>query len=97
MQAFSLLCGIPLDAAGIIFFKIISAQARNDILEKLFMWRFKSEFNLFRNSLFRTLGPINRKRNEIIHWNTVCKTIINDHGEPLDELSLRPPTFWIDQ
>lgn len=78
-RLFALLCGIQLDAAGIIFFKITNTQARNDILDKLFRWRFKDEFNLFRNSLFKTLRPIDIRRNEIIHWNTVCGQICTLH------------------
>jgi hypothetical protein len=94
-RLFALLCGISLDAAGIIFFKITNSQARNDILAQLFKWRFKSEFNLFQNSLFKTLRPIDIKRNEIIHWNTICETHIDDSGMPIHELFLRPPTSWV--
>jgi hypothetical protein len=67
---FAYLGGIQQDIAGIIFFKITSAQARNSILERLFKKKFGDQFNLFRSSLIRRLTSIDNERNAIVHWNT---------------------------
>ena len=58
------------EVAGIIFFKISSADSRNKIIEKLFKRRHNGQYNLFINSLITQLRPVDIKRNEIVHWNT---------------------------
>jgi hypothetical protein len=70
---FSLLGGIQPEIGAIIFFKIASSDARNKIIEAL--WRKKfGAYNLFRNSFFDQLRPIDQERNAIVHWNAVCRT-----------------------
>jgi hypothetical protein len=80
------------EVAGIIFFKISSADSRNKIIEKLFKRRHKGEYNLFINSLFAQLRPIDLRRNEIVHWNTAQK--ISGASQSDWSLSLIPPNFW---
>jgi hypothetical protein len=90
---FSILSGTPMEVAAIIFFKISSADARNKILEKLFKRKFQTQYNLFRNSFFDQLRPIDLERNEIVHWNTVHQT--NIEGEKaVVKLLLMPPATW---
>lgn len=89
---FAMLGNIELPIAGIIFFRITSADSRNKIIEKLFRQKYQGEYNLFINSLLSQLKPIDRKRNEIVHWNTT-QTISGP--KPSDwSLSLIPPNFW---
>jgi len=80
------------DVAGIIFFKISSADSRNKIIEKLFKRRHKGEYNLFINSLIAQLRPIDLRRNEIVHWNTA--QTISGPSQSDWSLSLIPPNFW---
>jgi hypothetical protein len=83
---------IETEVAGIIFFKISSADSRNKIIEKLFRRKYQGQYNLFINSLLSQLRPIDIKRNEIVHWNT-AQTISG--ATPSDwSLSLIPPNFW---
>ena len=53
---FALLTGMDRPIAGIVFFKITNAQARNSIIEKLFQKWYGNEFSLFRNSLMNRCG-----------------------------------------
>jgi len=43
------------EVAGIIFFKISSADSRNKIIEKLFRRKYQGQYNLFINSLLSQL------------------------------------------
>jgi len=81
------------EVAGIIFFKISSTDSRNKIIEKLFKRRHKGEYNLFINSLFAQLRPINSRRNEIVHWNTA--QTISGSSQSDWSLALMPPNFWM--
>jgi hypothetical protein len=80
--------------AGIIFFKITNTGARNAILEKLFKYKYKGSYNLFRNSLLKQLPAIDTKRNEIVHWNTIHRLSSTDEGELSGDLLLEPPSLW---
>ena len=68
---FSDLSGMSGEAAAIIFFRIASAQARNDMLDKLMHVRHGSTYGAFWNSIHKALGPLDRQRNEIVHWLAV--------------------------
>jgi hypothetical protein len=82
------------EVAGIIFFKIASADSRNKIIEKLFRKKFGDKYNLFRNSLLNLLRPIDQKRNEIVHWNVVSNISGRDEsGNYSVSVCLRPPGF----
>lgn len=86
------LAEIEPEVAGIIFFKISSADSRNKIIEKLFHRKYQGQYNLFINSLISQLRPIDRKRNEIVHWNT--SQTISGPTQSDWSLSLIPPNFW---
>jgi hypothetical protein len=93
-RIFAYLSGMDVETAGIIFFRIASADSRNKILEGLFKKKFKHEFNLFRNSLFDQLRRIDQERNQIVHWNAVSHIGANESGETISELKLMHPNFW---
>jgi hypothetical protein len=76
--------------ASTIFFKVTSADSRNKILEKLFRQKFQARYNLFRNTLFDQLRPIDIERNSIVHWNAVAD-VGHDGQEMTASLQLRPP------
>lgn len=94
-RLFSFVGDMPTDVAGIVFFKIVSTQARSAILDKLFKRKFKGQFNLFLNSIVKSMKPIDERRNEIIHWNIVVNTDTDQDGNFVETISLRPPTFWV--
>ncbi|MDB5602044.1 MAG: hypothetical protein JWN71_4088 [Xanthobacteraceae bacterium] len=93
---FAVLAGTDQKSANIIFFKITNAGARNAIIEKLFQNKLGTRHNLFRNSLVKHLGPIDRERNEIVHWNVVNNVAANADGSPSSTLALIPPASWTD-
>lgn len=95
-RLFCLLTRTEMDVAGIVFFKIASAQARISIIDKLWKLQYKNKYNLFRNSLLEAMKPIDIKRNEIVHWNVVSTSLIKDDGSYIHELNLKPPTYWTD-
>jgi hypothetical protein len=82
--------------AGITFFRLTSTRARNTILEKLFKNKFRSEYNLFRNSLFKQLPPIDIERNQIVHWNAINEIARSDDGtSATGTLFLQAPFLWM--
>jgi hypothetical protein len=89
-QLFSALAGVSREIGGIIFFRIASTDARNKIIDKLFKLKFGEGFNLFRSSLIRQLDPIGRRRNEIVHWNTIHLVGLDEAGETASTLVMQP-------
>jgi hypothetical protein len=69
----SLASGTTYDVAAVIFFKITSADARNQILKILIKKKFGTSGNLFWNSYFKELNQIDRRRNEIVHWSAITE------------------------
>jgi hypothetical protein len=94
-QLFCGLADLKIEVAQIIFFKITSSNSRNNIVEKLFRRRFGSEYKVFRNSLLKQLRTIDRRRNEIVHWNVIEDIAIAADGKGTSVLKLTPPAFWI--
>jgi hypothetical protein len=92
---FATLAETDAQTANIIFFRIHSSDARNKIIEKLFQKKFKSQYNLFRNSLIKQLGPIDRERNEVVHWNVLNRVGSDKDGKATSQLELIPPANWI--
>lgn len=82
------------ERAAIVFFRIASAQARNDILDKLIRLHYGGQYNRFWNSVLRALRPIDIKRNEIVHWVVVTTLPLTVSGLEPPQVMLRPPTFW---
>jgi hypothetical protein len=94
-QLFSLVSGTDGATANIIFFRINSADSRNKITKKLFQNKFGTRYNLFRNSLFKQIGPIDRERNEVVHWNVVNFVDADPDGNTRSTLALLPPANWV--
>jgi hypothetical protein len=92
-QLFAGLSDMKIDVAQIIFFKITSADSRNKILEKLFKKKFGDDLNLFCNSLFDQLRPMDIERNEIVHWNVINQVGLDETGM-ISLPVLMPPAFW---
>lgn len=78
------------EIAAIIFFKITNADARNGILDKLIRRRFGTTYNPFWNPALRRLKAVDRRRNEIVHWNALNAVSANEQGETVIRLTLRP-------
>jgi hypothetical protein len=87
---FAHLAGMPLDIAGIVFFKITSARSRSAVLEELLKKRYGAKYNAFWNRYFRDLGQIDRGRNEIVHWLVVETIDTADPTNRIVTLSLMP-------
>jgi len=93
-RIFAEISGTDLNVAGVIFFKITSAQARAGIMEKLLKKKYGTKFNLFRNSFITQLRQIDTERNEIVHWNVINHVSQNDTGDTVVEIVLEPPNYW---
>jgi hypothetical protein len=92
-RLFAITSGVTPEVAGIIFFRIASASARNDILDKLVKLRYGNQYNLFWNSVFRALRLMDLKRNEIVHWLILTETVFYQ-GEGDFSIALRHPRYW---
>src|SRR5258706_2236980 len=94
-RMFAGVSGTSQEIAAIIFFRIASASARNQILEKLIRLQHKDTYNLFWNSIFKAMPQIDGRRNEIIHWMVMSKMELPHDESPTGVLvMLRPPTYW---
>jgi hypothetical protein len=80
--------------AGVVFFKQTSSQARNAIFDKLIRTKFGSEYALFWNSYLSHLRPIDTRRNEIVHWNTIITMALDEKGGQVNTPMLGSPNFW---
>ena len=81
-QALASLCaylmGVPIDVAGIPFFRMNNARARLMMLERLLKKKHGNTFNIFWNSLVKELKQIDDTRNLIVHWITEKTATSND-------------------
>jgi len=87
---FAHLMGVSEDYAGVSFFRINNARARNAMLERLLKKRHGGTYNIFWNSLVKQLQALDETRNQIVHWTTV--THMSDKGR--DAVTLIPPNHW---
>ncbi|WP_154073440.1 hypothetical protein [Bradyrhizobium erythrophlei] len=93
-RLFSALAGTTQEIGGAIFFRIASADARRNLIGKLFQIKFRDQYHLFRNSLIKQLRPIDNERNEIVHWNVVNNVAADDAGKTTSKLALMPPSTF---
>ena len=103
-QLFASWLGTSNDKAGIVFFRIASAHARNKILEALLRKAHRSEFDVYwfgerhkKNGLFALIRQLDAIRNEIVHWHVASEIYVK--GPPEQEAvtvveTLNPPNFW---
>jgi hypothetical protein len=68
---FSHLSSIPMNLAGIVFFKIYQSDVVRTVLDDLMKKKYGSTYSLFWNSFSEMLRGISIKRNQIVHWNVV--------------------------
>jgi hypothetical protein len=87
------LLSAPPDYAGIMFFKITSARARNRAVDGLLSKRFGNTYNLFWNALLKRINQLDQRRNEIVHWQTINEVGYED-GVATHEYKLTPPNIW---
>jgi hypothetical protein len=86
--------GAPIDAAGLVFFRITNTYSRTRILDDLKKRKFQEQYNLFWNSLVALIRTIDQRRNEIVHWHVVNNIDLRRPHEQASRLSLKPPTGW---
>ena len=94
VELFAHLIGTSPDYAGIPFFRINNARARNAIIEKLLKKRHGATFNLFWNSLLNGkhgLNVLDGERNEIVHWGMLA---IFGKSNKLKGVKLIPQNYW---
>jgi hypothetical protein len=61
---------VPVDVAGVMFYRMNNARARMLTLERLLHKKHKDKYNIFWKSLSSYLQSIDKKRNLIVHWTT---------------------------
>ena len=95
-QLFEHVGGMHKRAAWVIFFKINSADARAKMIDKLFRMKYPdNKYSLFRNSLYNHIRPLDNKRNEIAHWNTVeFNAFDNDTQTNVISVAMVSPAWW---
>ncbi len=92
---FSILTGMTPDVAGIIFYKLTAARVRNKILDKLVRKYHGADYGTFFNSFDSFIGILSERRNNIVHWTTVCDpecTDLSQHG--FTQKALVPLNTW---
>lgn len=90
VSLFAHLMGTTRDYAGVSFFKMNNARARNATLERLLKKRHGSAHNIFWNSYSEQLRGLDAKRNNIVHWATKSENI---SGQPISRVVLIPPNY----
>ena len=86
--------GVDMEAAGIIFFRIINTRSRNIILRQLLKKRFGDKYKTFWKSMEKLLRKIDQKRNEVVHWHVAHKLEMGKGPDAASEFELNPPNFW---
>lgn len=90
VSLFAHLMGTTRDYAGVSFFKMNNARARNATLERLLKKRHSSTHNIFWNSYSEQLQGLDAKRNKIVHW--AMKTVY-EGGPLVSRVLLIPPNY----
>lgn len=91
VELFSVLMRASPDYAGVSFFRINNARARNSILDRLLKKRHESKYNLFWNPLVKQLTTLDGKRNQIVHWGLLP---VLGEGRVIKKIKLTPPNYW---
>jgi hypothetical protein len=102
----SALLGTRHDTASIVFFKITSARARNDIIVDLLEHIHQDQFDLYWHGqpgggskkrvpgMLTLLNQLDQRRNEIVHWHIVGNSFAGPDGQLKRWDDLRPAFFW---
>jgi hypothetical protein len=91
---FSLLLGIDIDRAGLVFFRITNTHSRNRILDDLREKKFGESYKSFWNSMMSIVRTLDQRRNEIVHWHVVQTIDLTLPHAQAAKLSLQPPAGW---
>lgn len=98
-ETFTRLTGMERDIAGLVFFKIGSARARDSIILKLIKRQFDGQYNAGWNSIMKLTSLFSERRNELAHWASV--SVVGGNGnthvlgvDPVDDCKLVPPNHW---
>lgn len=86
---FANLMGVETAIAGIPFFRINNARARNGILERLLKKRHGPKYNIFFSSLDKQIRILDAHRNAIVHWSEAEVL-----GSTNPNHVLVPPNYW---
>lgn len=87
---FANLLGVPLDYAGVPFFKINNAPSRIVIIERLMKKRHGNTYKTFWDSMAGKLRGLDEERNHIVHW-IVLNHLLKGH---VYKLTLTPPNLF---
>jgi hypothetical protein len=96
-KLFAEVAGMQGKQAAIVFFKIVSKRAVNDILTKLIKLKYEGKYSTFWNSYLKQLRTVDNKRNDIVHW-VVEQQVRIKSGHPHEiKVCLIPPHLWGDE
>jgi hypothetical protein len=94
-RLFAGLLGTKPDLAGIVLFRIGNAPARNKMIDLLIKRKYGAKFNLYWNSVFKLIGQLDQKRNEIVHWSMGVVPHFGRSGKLASAtVRLVPPNIW---
>jgi hypothetical protein len=66
-RLFAEMLGTKPDLAGIVLFRIGNARARNKMIEQLIKPKYGPKYNFYWNSVFKFIGQLDQRRNEVVH------------------------------
>ncbi|NJM33469.1 MAG: hypothetical protein HC850_00855 [Rhodomicrobium sp.] len=98
----AILLGTSFDLAGLVFFRITSANSRNAIIESLLEKRYGTTYQAYwhgipntphKRGLFTWIKQLDQRRNEIVHWHTVNNIHIEGDTHT-STLTLSRPNAW---
>jgi hypothetical protein len=102
---FASLLGTTNEKAGTVFFRIVNARFRNDIIDDLIKKVHSTKFDAYWNGqpgqsgiprvpgLFTHIRNLDERRNQIVHWHVVNEIAL-DSDPPSHIEVLAPPNFW---
>ena len=94
-RLFADLLGTKPDLAGVVLFRIGNARAHNKIIELLVKRKYGPKFNLYWNSVFKLMGQLDHRRNEVVHWSTSVLPNFGRSGKLTSvTVKLVPPNIW---
>jgi hypothetical protein len=87
--------GTKPDLAGIVLFRIGNARARNKMIEQLIKLKYGPKYNFYWNSVFKFIGQLDQRRNEVVHWSMSVLPNFGRTGKLTSAtIKLVPPNIW---
>jgi hypothetical protein len=94
-RLFADVLGTKPDLAGIVLFRIGNARARNRMIELLIKRKYGAKFNLYWNFVFKFIGQLDQRRNEVVHWSVRITPHFARSGKLTSATAkLVPPNIW---